>query len=363
MALARFRRPVPGVALLFATAGLGILLFATVSVPRRGETQAAYQVVDLGALDQGVSHIVRRLSDTDEVVGGTRAGGRRRGFILGRGPAELLDPPAGSDFVAALAIDRAGGVVVGSTNTPTSLRAFRQRRGQGGEILAPLPGDTGSEALGVNGQRAVGYSSGPSGARAVAWLANGAVELLGTLPGGTNSRAEDVNAAGDAVGTSDSPGGKRAVLWPQSSPPLDLGTLPGHTESQAGAINARGEVIGQSGGPGGSLAFVWTSQAGMRALGTPAGQTSRALGIGPQGDVVGAAGGRAVLWPGGGPPRDLSTLIPPAAAIVLTEALDINARGVILAIGRTDDGHTPAADGHGHAEESPLRIVLLVPTP
>jgi probable HAF family extracellular repeat protein len=351
-------------ALLVLAAGTlftGLVAMAVVSVPRRAEPQAAYRIVELATLDQGISQIVRRLNSSDEVVGGTLTGGRRRGFILRQGGSDFIEPPAGSDFVAALALNDAGGVV-GSMNTATTVRGFRLQRGAGGgtQLLDPLPDHNASEAFGLNHRgEAVGYSSGPSGTEAVRWETSGVVHPLGTLAGGTDSRAFDVNDAGLIVGTSGSTGGKRAVLWGAGPGPEDLGTLPGGAESEATAINTGGDVVGHSRDASRLRAFLWTRQAGMRALGTPvAGQPSRALGINARGDVVGAAGARAVLWPGSGAPQDLNILTQSDTNTLLTEALDINARGVILALGRTDDGHAP----HDHADEAPMRVFLLIPT-
>ena len=57
--------------------------------------------------------------------------------------------------------------------------------------------------------------------------------------------------------------------------------------------------------------------------------------------------------------RDLNDLIVPSA-FVLTQAVGINANGVILAIGRdADDTHS--TDNHD-AHEAPVRVFLLSPS-
>ena len=57
---------------------------------------------------------------------------------------------------------------VGSANTATSVEAFRWTRQGTPQRLAPLPGDSGSEAFGINIHgEVVGYSSGHGGIQAV----------------------------------------------------------------------------------------------------------------------------------------------------------------------------------------------------
>ena len=94
----------------------------------------------------------------------------------------------------------------------------------------------------------------------------------------------------------------------------------------------------------------------------PGGGTSRALGINDRGDVVGSSAAghdlHAFLWTAAGGLQDLNALIP-RSDFILMEAVAVNARGVILAIGRdgTDDGP------HDHHEEFPVRVFLLEPNP
>ena len=78
----------------------------------------------------------------------------------------------------------------------------------------------------------------------------------------------------------------------------------------------------------------------------PGGDFSQALGINNRGDIVGtstsAFGSRAVIWTSAAGLTDLNDLIVPSA-FVLTQAVGINANGVILAIGRdADDTHSTA---------------------
>jgi probable HAF family extracellular repeat protein len=142
----------------------------------------------------------------------------------------------------------------------------------------------------------------------------------------------------------------------------DLGTLPGDTHSDAFSINTRGEVVGYSSGPVGARAFLWTRSGGMEDLGTlPGGDFSRALSINDRGEVVGTSdtslGARAFLWTRSGGMQDLNTMIPAGNDFILFEAVGVNDLGMILAIGRDDDGQ-----GHPHGyHEFPTRVFLLVP--
>ena len=143
---------------------------------------------------------------------------------------------------------------------------------------------------------------------------------------------------------------------------VSLGTLPGDTDSMAVSINKQGQVVGYSSGPSGTSAFLWTRKGGMVSLGTLSGHDySRAVAINDQGEVVGLSGSlvraRAFLWTSSRGMEDLNSLIAMGADFVLAEAVGINNRGTILAIGRDDDGHADAHDNH----ELAARVLLLVP--
>jgi probable HAF family extracellular repeat protein len=139
----------------------------------------------------------------------------------------------------------------------------------------------------------------------------------------------------------------------------DLGTLPGDTDSAAFGVNSRGDVVGYSLGPTGMRAFLWRPAEGMQSLGAlPGHTTTKALGINEKAQVVGTSGSdqaRAVLWESNRVPRDLNALIT-GVDVVLTEAVGINARGQILALGRT--GHDARLAHH----EGPNKVFLLTPS-
>jgi probable HAF family extracellular repeat protein len=145
---------------------------------------------------------------------------------------------------------------------------------------------------------------------------DGVMADLGTL-GGDNSEAIWLNDAGDVVGSADLAGSHshHAVLW-RNGKINDLGTVPGDPCSRGRGLNALGQVVGGSS------------------------------------DCVNFL--RAFVWEEGGPMLDLNTLIPPGTGWQLTNAININSRGEILA--KADPiGVTPIDDADlGH-------LVLLVP--
>lgn len=145
---------------------------------------------------------------------------------------------------------------------------------------------------------------------------NGVMTDLGTL-GGDNSEAIWLNEAGDVAGSADLPGSQLhdAVLWKHGKI-HDLGTLAGDPCSRGRSINARGQVVGGSSDCHNFL--------------------------------------RAFLWEEGGPMLDLNNLIPAGSGLQLTNAIDINDRGEILAKS-VPLGVTPIDDEDlGH-------LVLLIP--
>ena len=311
---------------------------------------------------------MRAANDGDEIVGSARRGGGRghRGFLLKSGPPQEIGGLPGSDYSAALGINNLGRVV-GLANTGNGLRAFRSQRTTGFVALVPLPGDSGSAAFAINQPgKVVGYSSGPNGVRAVMWTPAGATQALPVLPGSASSRALATNNQGDVVGVSDTAAGPRAVFW-EGDAVQDLGTLPGDRSSEALSINADGVIVGSSGDPEAQHhAVLWPSGGGpIQDLGTlPDGTSSRALAVNNRREVVGisetSAGDHAFLWTEQGGMQDLNGLLTSRFGFVLTHAVAISARGVIVAIGV--DEATSADQRHDHDDhELPLRIFRLVP--
>jgi len=143
---------------------------------------------------------------------------------------------------------------------------------------------------------------------------------LGTL-GGPNSEAQWINESGLIAGSADFPRPEptvnphHAVIW-KNGKIKDLGTVDGDGCSRAYGLNDRGQVVGTSNDCHNNLhAFVWEKS---------------------------------------GPMLDLNQLIPPGSGWVLTNAININDRGEILAKA-APVGFTPDDDADlGH-------LTLLVP--
>src|SRR5712692_5439556 len=157
--------------------------------------------------------------------------------------------------------------------------------------------------------------TGEAGCHAYLWQ-RGTMKDLGTL-GGDNSEAIWINDAGEIAGSADLPGNDLhdAVRW-KDGQILDLGTVSGDACSRGRAINARGQIVGGSSDCRNFL--------------------------------------HAFVWEEGGPMIDLNTVISPGSGLQLTNALNINDRGEILAKS-IPAGITPVDDEDlGH-------VVLLVP--
>ena len=168
--------------------------------------------------------------------------------------------------------------------------------------IGTLPGDTKSQANGVNGGGiVVGVSLGAEATRA--FVFDGAMHDIGGF-GGTNTEALAVNAAGQVIGTSKTTAGaNHAFLWTAAAGTtargslVDLGMLPGDIGSFAQGINRRGQVVGYSNDPSYfGHAFLWTPAAANGSTGTmtslgalPGEQYASAYAINDSGTVVGEA--------------------------------------------------------------------------
>jgi probable HAF family extracellular repeat protein len=183
---------------------------------------------------------------------------------------------------------------------------------------------------------------------------------LGNL-GGTMSFGQCANNRGDVIGLSDLPGDLKfhAFLW-RRGVMKDLGTL-GGDNSEAIWINDSGDIAGSADLPGTNLhdAVIWR-HGKIKDLGTIGSDAcSRGRGINSRGQVVGGSSDcrnflRAFVWEEGGPMLDLNKLIAPGSGVQITNAININDRGEILAKS-IPEGVTPIDDlDQGH-------LVLLIP--
>jgi len=321
----------------------------------------SYSLVDLGELAQGGTLVVRGINDADDIAGSAIIADGQRAFVLNRIRLRSVHPTPTSDYSVAYAINN-NGVVVGSENGPTGVRAFLLAPGLPAMNLPPLAGDSGSEAFAVNASgQAVGLSAGPLGSRAVRWNSSGIPQALAALQQANDSRALTINASGVAAGVS----GGQAVVW-SSTGVQSLVPLAGDARSEALGINAGGQIVGSSGEPARRRAVLWSPGAGGVDLGVlTGGGSSRAVAINDVGQIVGTSesllGSRAVMWSGTSGLQDLNDLVSDGTGIVLTYAAAINNRGTIVALGREDTGEGVA---HDHdLREHAVRIFLLLPQP
>ncbi len=224
------------------------------------------------------------------------------------------------------------------------------------------------EPFGIN---AHGEIAGLHEYRAFYW-AHGKLTVLGTLshvPVGNRAAASGINASGQIVGQSTINAAHRnptvqqryvhgrlqnvteyyldyyrhGCLWEKRGKRFvmrDLGALPGHPNTEAEAINDKGWVVGSAEEyhlPGElrdvrSLAFLWRDRK-MHALeALPGASQSIAHGINNLGQIVGASGGKAVLWQQG-KILDLNTVLPENSGWTLQEATAINNHGWIIGNG------------------------------
>ncbi len=160
---------------------------------------------------------------------------------------------------------------------------------------------------------------------------------LGNL-GGTMSFGQCMNSRGEIIGQSNLAGDleTHAFVW-RNGTMKDLGTLGGPI-SEAIWMNDSGDIAGSADltEPGIHDAVVW-KHGRIKDLGTVDGDAcSRGRAINSSGVVVGGSSDcsnflHAFVWQEGGPMRDLNKLIPAGTGLQLTNAININDRGEILA--------------------------------
>jgi len=292
------------------------------------------KIIDLGTLEGGPLSVTSAVNSSAEVVGlslnrvqdaysiwgfyQTRAFRWKDGVLMDLGTL------GGPDAVASRINEKgqiAGNSYVGLTPTD-ACPPFRLVTGaflwdKGHMIDLGNLGGSCTVADDLNNQgEVVGYSllAGDQGQHPFLWK-DGSLSDLGTL-GGNYAEALAINDAGDVVGWQTLPNddGLHATLWSKGQI-TDLGALPGDKCSLASSLNLRGQVVGLS-----SLDCSFQDP------------TLRAF--------ISERGQRVV---------DLNTLIPPDSGVELRNAMFINDRGEIAAVGSFPDGH------HGPVLLVPMR--------
>jgi probable HAF family extracellular repeat protein len=346
------------------------------------------RLIDLGALDNSYSSAAGSINDRGWATGQSQTGliDPVSGFpqihaVLWKGRKILdLDTLPGGSGSLGISVNNAGQVVGLSDNgvsDPFSMfqiglqiRTFFWQDGSlqdigtlGGPDAVPGPGCDNQRPGVIVGSSYTSFTPNPATGVPTAdpflWD-NGTMTDLGNL-GGTNSFAQCVNNRGDVIGNSNLPGDQtfHAYRW-RNGKMRDLGTL-GGPDSQAIWINDAGDIAGSADLPtlGIHDAVIWR-HGRIKDLGTLPGEPcSRGRAINSRGQVVGGSSDcrnflHAFVWEGGGPMRDLNKLIAPGSGLQLTNAININDRGEILAKS-FPVGTTPNDDADlGH-------LVLLVP--
>ena len=355
--------------------GLALLL-ATQFVPDAKAQQgvaASYTISPLGTISNpGSSAVVRRVNTLGEAVGGYKNGkptSTSDAFIVSAaaGFDHITDNQV-TDFSVLYGINDSG-EIAGAINGPASVLPFRAVRHTGFLLLNLLNQDTSGAAYGINDQgEAAGFAGGVNGTRAVWWDKKGGVSELAHLQGSASTKALDINKKGDVVGYAGE-ATKTAVMWPGKGNVVVLENLTGYTSSQADSLNDAGDVVGSATAFDDKAvrirAVLWPSGSSVPLdLGAlPGGSNSRARDVDANGVVVGTSdipnGNRAFIWSRATGITDLNSLTHDPS-IVLIDALSVNKKGQILALGIAASDFVTNGDNEEH--ELPRQIVLLSPS-
>jgi probable HAF family extracellular repeat protein len=210
----------------------------------------------------------------------------------------------GEDFFStAWRISADGRVIVGASRSPSSgerTEAFRWTAELGMVGMGDLPGGVfSSSARGVSADGSVitGVSTSelaPSFGELFRWTESTGLEGLGTLGGSEIPAGIPWQISRDGttiVGWSSSENGREAFRWTRSEGMVGLGDLPGpFFDSQATDVSADGSiVIGIADGLEGVTSFRWTAATGMVDLGRPPGAGGSSL-LGASADGSAAIG-------------------------------------------------------------------------
>jgi probable HAF family extracellular repeat protein len=151
--------------------------------------------------------------------------------------------------------------------------------------------------------------------RAFSWTAAGGMADLGTLPGDSWSQAIGLNENGQVIGVSfDDGNNPHGFLYTPGAGMVSLGALPGGRDTWPVDINDAGKVVGYARGSDGSYrGYSWTSTGGLVEL-DPFADQDWAEGVNNSGTIVGYTDtsngytGPLVKYPDG----SIARLAPPA---------------------------------------------------
>ena len=209
----------------------------------------------LEAFPGSTSSFADGINSSSQIVGySTLQGGHSRSWIWQNGAYTDLGLPTGTIGFAAMGINDAG-AVIGYDESQSQPWIWQN----GTFTSLPIPGSSGTpRAINASGVVVGDYYGSDQHQHAVRWQ-NGTMTELGHLPGDTDSEAEGINGNGDIVGLSYGyPNGSfvaRAFLWRNGQMTEFTGLAPNFAE--AIAINSSGLIVGQSGGSPAAHATSW----------------------------------------------------------------------------------------------------------
>ncbi|SFN74034.1 PEP-CTERM protein-sorting domain-containing protein [Nitrosospira briensis] len=350
----------------FKICNLVLTLIAGLSFVTHATAQSVPYLIDTNnktwtRLDLGSGGYASALNDAGQVTGSFYTSAGPRAFITGpdgMGIREIANFPEPSNYVirSGDVINNAGRVA-GQTLIPSWVFQgpffVTGPNGTDPKTVSEEPGvvqGRGNDINGINdagqvvGSRilrdgSLGFMTGPNGEGL-----NFIGDLGGESPWGDKYiDATSINNTGQVVGASLVVGGgsHAFITGPNGVGITDLGTL-GGDDSYATGINDAGQVVGDSRTVADAThAFITgPNGVGMTDLGTLGGDYSTALGINDAGQVVGwysagrfGEGERHAFITGvnGEGMTDLSSLVDLPQGVVLTEAIDINNNGQVIA--------------------------------
>ena len=311
-------------------------IYINPGTPAEGDL-GTYWVTNLGTLG-GLNSTATAVNASGQVVGYSEtAAGETHAFLFSGGAMTDLGTLGGA-YSIATGINAAGQVVGYSQTTAGEFRAFIYTGGTMQSL--PTLGGTDAFAYAINDSGVVVGESQTASADFHAFsYSGGSITDLGVLPGGSYSAANGINASGQITGYAQgSDGNDRAFLY-TGGVMTDIGLLPGNVASVGMSINEAGHVVGYSFSTTGSThAFLYDGQ--MRDLGvlSQSSDFSRALTINNSDEVAGhsvtdSSESRAFVFDGAKGLRDLNSLIPTSAGVLLSTANGLNALGQIVGAG------------------------------